>query len=215
MSAFLLLLGLAILIIVAAATFLARSRESRALRDLAARSRLNFTAEDLIDLHGRYYRLDCIRRGHNHFAWNLLYGTTEEGLVSLFCYRCDLGFGVNQISRTSWIAVAETPRELSAWSAEHLAGTPAPPTPTNSRTDTRPEICVGPFIVRADAEETIARLRQAGLDSFLAGQPAIEHAQACRQLIAVAIPYDRDPQTPARLLDTLHNLARLLESART
>ena len=126
MQSFLFILGIATLAAIAAVMSISRRRESRILRELAGRQRLNFTAEDLIDLHERYYRLHLVRQGHNHFAWNLLYGTTDEGLVSLFCYRYDLGFGVDQTHRSWWIAVLETPRCYPSWRAERIAE-PIPP----------------------------------------------------------------------------------------
>ena len=215
MSAVLLFLGLAILILLAGYTFAARGRQSRSLREFAARNRLNFTSEDLIDLHGRYYRLECVRRGHNHYAWNLLYGSCEEGLVSLFCHRCDLGFGVNQVSDLSWIAVVETSAERPGWSAERPRGGPAAPAQRGGVTGNFHEARVGPFLVRADAPETLVRLQRAGLDSFFADHPAIDRAEVRRQLAAVAAPYDRDPHTPARLLDAVRSLVRLADAPRT
>ena len=126
MQSFLLILGITTLAAVAVIMSIARRRESRTLRELAGRQRLNFTAEDLIDLHERYYHLHLIRQGHNRFAWNLLYGTTDEGLVSLFCYRYDLGFGVDLTHRSWWVAVLETSDCHPSWRAERTAEQPMP-----------------------------------------------------------------------------------------
>jgi len=198
----LLILGLAVLIVVAAATFTARRRERRELRALAARRRLNFTPDDLIDLHERYYRLSIIRRGHSRFAWNLLYGSTEEGLVSIFNYRCDLGFGVNQTDRSWWLAIVETGAAHAAWQAERQSFVD----PFRSEKHERTE---GPLVIRADEESTLDRLPMSELRRLFEDFPLLEHAEVRRQLVCAAAPRRGDTETPERLLEAVRALARL------
>ncbi len=198
----LLILGLAVLMTVTALTFTARRRERRELRALAARCRLNFTPDDLIDLHERYYRLSIIRRGHSRFAWNLLYGSTEEGLVSIFCYRCNLGFGVNQTDRSWWLAVVETSAPHAAWQAERQSSVD----PFRSEKHERSE---GPLVVRADEESTLERLPMSELRRLFEAFPLVEHAEVRRQLVCVAGPRGGDIESPQRLLEAARALARL------
>ena len=227
MQPFLFVLGIMTLAAVAVFLSIARRRETRALRELAGRQRLNYTAEDLIDLHERYYRLHLIRQGHNRFAWNLLYGTTNEGLVSLFCYRYDLGFGVDQTHRSWWVAVLETPCCHSNWLADrcseqqpHGGPGPAGQTPLLTKEGTgevqpqaRYEGRIGSFILRPDRHDTIDRLRQAGLEGFLGEATGVAHIEVCGHLVSLAAPHERNPQLPATLLEAVRHLARLLNDA--
>lgn len=205
MQTALLILALTVLAAVTAITFSARRRESRTLRALVNRRHLNFSPEDLIDLHERYYRLSIIRRGHNRFAWNLLYGSADEGLVSLFCYRFDVGFGVNQTHRAWWLGVMETPRPRAAWQAERHPFVDPLQTEKHERR-------LGSFLVRANEQSTLDRLASANLQGLLEKFPLVEHAEVRGQLVCVAAPYDRNTGTPEQLLDAIEGLSRLVEA---
>jgi hypothetical protein len=200
----LLILGLTVLVAVTVITFTARRRESRALRGLVNRRHLNFSPEDLIDLHERYYRLSIIRRGHSRFAWNLLYGSADEGLVSIFCYRCDIGFGVNQTHRTCWLAVMETTRQHAAWQAERRPFTDPLRTEQHER-------MLGAFMIRADEQSTLDRLPSVNLQNLLDEFPLLEHTEVRGQLVCVAAPCGNDTRTPEQLLEAVGKLSRLVE----
>ncbi|HSW46058.1 MAG TPA: hypothetical protein VLM89_10860 [Phycisphaerae bacterium] len=208
MQSFLLILGLAVLVVVSAVTLITRRREAQTLRAFAARRRLNFSSEDLIDLHARYYPLAVIRRGRNRFAWNLLYGTTDEGLVSLFCYRYDLGFGVNQVQRAWWLAVIETSRNHPGWQARRdSAG-------AGDADESRHRGRLGDFTLTSDQDDVLERLREIGIETFLREKPDLQYVEAHGQLVVVAAAYDRDPRMPAHLLDAVSSLVRLLDGHR-
>jgi len=201
MQSFWFIIGLVALTIAALRAVLARRRQNRLLRGLARSRRLNFTPEDLIGVHERFCNLRLIRRGHRRHAWNLLYGTTDAGLISLFCYRYDLGFGIQQSHRQCWIAVLETPRNHARWYALLAASEP--------QADSRPTAQLAGFTIHADGGDTINRLCDAGLEAVLRNAAPADRLETNHQLVAAAAPYSRDIETPARLLDTTIQLARL------
>ena len=192
--------GLVMLTVVTLRALFARRRQNRRLRELARSRRLNFTPEDLIGVPERFYALRLIRRGHRRHAWNLLYGTPDAGLISLFCYRYDLGFGIHQSCRQCWIAVVETPHDHDCWHA-----LPACDSQANNHHTSE----IAGFTIHADARDTIDELRDAGLEAVLKNATPTDQFETHHQLVAAAAPYNRDIETPARLLDTTIQLARL------
>jgi len=183
-----------------------RRRQLRTLRDLARRHRLNFSPEDLIGLHERYQNLDLIRRGHNRHAWNVVYGSAEPGLIALFGYSYDLGFGANRTAHQYWIVVIETPRAHHHWQA--FSGESA------CRPVGEPRR-IGPFDVWADHPATLSELLDAGLESTFHKAPANYRWEARGTLLAVATPMQPDPQTPEQLLTTACELALRLPTPNT
>ena len=174
-----------------------RRRQLGMLRDLARRHRLNFSPEDLIGLHERYQNLDLIRRGHNRHVWNVVYGSGDPGLIALFGYSCDLGFGANRTAHQYWIVVIETPRVHHHWRA--LTAESAGLSGEHRR--------IGPFDVWADHPAAISELLDAGLESTFQKAPASYCWEARGTLLAVATPMQPDPQTPEQLLTTACELA--------
>ena len=200
MRSFWFVAGFVTLAVAALRAFYARRRQNRRLRDLARSRRLNFTPEDLIGVHERFYNLSMIRRGHRRHSWNLLYGTTDAGLISLFCYRYDLGFGTHQSCRQCWIAVVETPCDHARWSTLCAC---------DSHADNHHTAEIAGFTIHADALDTIDKLRDAGLEAVLQKAAPTDQLEMHHQLVAGAAPYSRDIAIPARLLDTTIQLARL------
>jgi len=184
-----------------------RRRQAHELTRLARRRGLAFAPLDLIGLHERYYDLACIRQGHNRRAFDVLYGSTDAGLVAVFRYRFDLGFGVEQVSKQWWVAVLESPRPLAAWQAW----------PADEPRLERPEHSarIGPLAVAADRPSTLDALRQPPLASFLTSVPEDWHFEARTTLAAVVAPFDHDFTVPDRLLASLAEWARLLPGDET
>lgn len=202
MPLFWLIAGFVMLMLAALRAWIIRHRQSRRLRELAHSRRFNFTPEDLIGVHERFHNLRLIRQGHRRRAWNLLYGTTDVGLVTLFCYRYDLGFGIRQIHRQCWLAVIETPHDHACWHA------------SSSAVGSAPDGChtteLADFTIHTDACDTIDQLRHTDLETMLQNTISVDRLEIHHGLVAAATPYSRDIETPMHLLDTVIQLTRLL-----
>jgi len=199
---------------------LARYRQVRALGDLARTEHLTFSSEDVVGLHARYHNLDLIRQGPSRHACNLLYGPTEAGPVTLFSYSYDLGFGVHQTNRQWWFAVLETGVPHDHWRAF--------PEEKEAPEKKSMDLYVGAhwstpggrfgrldrFRIDADHEDTHKRLTDAGIECLFRAVPGDYHWEVRGPLLAVAAPFDSDPQTPIRLLAAARELARILEAAK-
>ncbi len=196
-----LLIFLVVVVLLAARLHRQRRRESRALVVLARGRNLKFSATDLIGLHDRYYNLELIRRGHGRHAWNVLYGSTDAGLIAVFRYSYDLGFGVNQTTRHGWVAVLENATPFENWRAEPALSTPADPDATH----------VGPLHVWAEHADTLARLSAPRVAAILLSIPEHWSLEARATLLAIAAPL-ADAAGPERLLDTLMELADALRA---
>lgn len=108
-------LALVVIVLVVGRGYWRRRKQARALIRLARSKGLTFSPVDLIGLHERYYNLEMIRQGHNRQAWNVVYGSTDAGLLAMFRYSFDAGFGVHRSSRHYWIAVIESPQSAGNW----------------------------------------------------------------------------------------------------
>jgi len=191
-----------------ARVIISRRRQAVGLHGLARRHRLNFSPLDLIGLHDRYYNLDLIRQGHSRHAWNVLYGSTDAGLVAVFRYSCDVGFGVHQESRHWWMVVVETPYLHDPW----RAGPADAAEPDGGGGGGENEIALGPFKVRADHAATLARLSDPAVTEWMRQLPPASRWEARGPLLAAAVPVDHDAETPDRLLTTACELARRLRA---
>lgn len=201
MYPFWLFIGLLIIAALFVRVVIVRRRPVRLLRDLAAARRLSLSAEDLIGIQERYHNLDMIRRGHSRHACNLLYGSTGTGLVTIFYYSYDLGFGVNRTNRQWWFAVVETACLHDHWRAM----------PAASFNGGRELALVDRFRVRTEHHHTLGRLIDAGIEELFRTAPPEYYWEARGPLVAVATPFDSDPQTPRGLLDITCDLARRLQ----
>ena len=202
MRQFWLILGLLILAGVAGRAVVSRRRQLRALRRLARERRLNFSPEDLIDVRDRYHNLELIRQGHSRHACNVLHGPTDAGLLTVFSYSYDLGFGPRRASAYWWLAVVET-----AGVHEHWRAGPANSAPPQDETQ------IDRFNIRADHEETLQKLIDAGIERVFQASPADCHWEVRGPLVAVAAPFGSVPEVPRQLLTTACDLARILAPA--
>lgn len=207
MHPFWLVLVLLIVAVVTGRAVVSRRRLIKELSALARRRRLNFSPFDLIGIHDRYYNLDLIRQGHSRYAWNVLYGSTDAGLVAVFRYSYDVGFGVYQGSRHWWMAVVETPYLHDPWRAE-LGGTGEREGDSHSDAN---EAALGSFRLRTAHAATLERLRDTAVTGSLDAAPVNTRWEARGPLLVAAVPVDRDPQTPDRLLTAVCELARRLK----
>ena len=204
MQPLLLITGLVILAVVAGRGAWLRRRESRHLRELADRRRLNFAPDDLIGVYERYVHLDLIHRGHNRHVWNVLYGTTDAGLVTLFCYAYELGFGTNRTQEQWWMGVLETGDLHDTWQAL--------PEEAIKRNYTK----VGEVCVRTDRRTTRRSLEASEeIRSILDPADRPCHWEVRGPLLAVAARLDSDPATAEQLLARLVRLARGLAAVET
>ncbi len=186
-----------------AAAFRGR-RETATLRHLARGMRLNFAGTDLIGVHGRYNSLGLIRRGHQRHARNVLYGSTDAGLVAVFRYSYDLGFGAGRTTRQAWVAVLETARAHRPW---RLAA------PDCWRRDARPDAPDAGPVPAAEHAATLRRLQAPAIRELLARSPRGAEWEACGRVLALTAPADGRPETPERLLKMLLEAGRRLEEA--
>ena len=196
------ILGLVALCIVVVRVLLLRRRQTRMLRRIADRHQLNFSPEDLIGLHERYQNLELIRRGHSRHVWNVVYGSTDAGLVALFRYSYDLGFGANCTTHQCWMVVVELSGVHPSWRA----------CPAGSGAAGNGHWRVDRFDVRADRVTTVPELVDAGVENTFRKAPAGYHWEVCGSLVAVAAPLHHDPETPDRLLAVASELAQRLAS---
>ncbi len=182
--------------------YVRRHRQVRGLTDLARRCNLRFSAIDLIGLHERYYNLQLMRRGHSRHAWNVLYGTTEAGLIAIFRYSYDSGFGVHQSAQQWWIGVLEGTDPFANWQA-------APCQATADSGTAR----VGPFSCQADQADTLAKLAEPGPAAALLSLPDTWHLEASGVLLAMAAPGEDDASVAGQLYHSLQALAQELRQA--
>jgi hypothetical protein len=193
--------------------YLVRRRQRRELLALARKRNLKFSPVDLIGLHDRYYNLDLIRQGHGRHAWNVLYGSVETGLIAVFRYSYDLGFGVQRTSSQWWMAVLESPTPFANWRAEPAHDAPADTTgSTDAAEATGPaqptsEIRVGPLLLHADRAATLTDLARPPVAAALLAMPEGCHVEAHGPLLALACPADDNLEHPERLIDALTTLA--------
>ncbi len=104
-----LVLGLVIAALLTWQVLRARRRRVLGLSRLALQARLNYSPEDVIGLHDRYYNLRLIRTGHSRGVSDTVYGSTRNGLVAVFRYCVEVGFGAQQARRSWWMAALESP----------------------------------------------------------------------------------------------------------
>ena len=177
-------------------------REAATLRRLARGMRLNFAGADLIGVHGRYNSLRLIRRGHQRQARNVLYGSTDVGLVAVFRYSYDLGFGAGRTTRQAWVAVLETARPHRPWrlGKPDIWSTAPPDDPGG-----------GP-VLTADHAETLRRLSDPAIRELLERSPPGAEWETCGRVLALSVPADGRPETPERLLEVLLEAGRRLEA---
>lgn len=202
MPPFLFTLGL---ILVGSATVyavLARRRQVGSVRSLTRDLRLNYSAEDLIGLHERYYALNLIRQGHHRQVSHILYGVIEEGLVSLFCYRYDIGFGVSQAGRQWWMAVVETQQPRAAWMAYPNGGKADLGAPYPHVRN------VAGFTVCAETTDDPGSTGPADIEAVLRDAPPDGRIEVRQRLVAVALPFKPDGETPRQVLTVVRRLAR-------
>ena len=194
------MIGLVLVGSVTTYAMLARRRQIGTVRGLTRDWRLNYSAEDLIGLHERYYALNLIRQGHHRQVSHILYGVIDEGLVSLFCYRYDVGFGVSQAGRQWWMAVVETPQTRPAWMA-------CPTDEQAAFTVPYPHVrTIGGFAVGTeigDAESPCP----ADVEGALRDAPAGARIEVRQRLVAVALPFKPDAETPRLTLMAVRRLA--------
>lgn len=181
-----------------------RRIELRELARIARRRGLTFSALDLIGLHDRYCNLELIRRGHNRHAWNVMYGSVDTGLVALFRYSWQAGFGTRQVVHQEWIAVLECPAPLAGWRTAP-AEAQGEPLPTGSR--------IGGFIIHADRTATARALCEPPLAEVFLSVTKKWHFESRGILLAAAAPFDGDWGVPERLLDCISSIASRLPSA--
>jgi len=193
-------LGILILAAVAVGTIVSRRRQTRKLRQLAQKRRLNYSAEDLIGIHERYQNLELIRRGHIRHASHVLFGSTDVGMVTLFCYTFDLGFGINRSAQQWSMAIIETTGHYDHWRAR-----PVKSGQTNEDAKT-----IDRFSISADHQDTAAQLTDADIEQLLQESPAEYHWEVCGPLVAVAVADDSNPETLDELLNTAIKLAKTL-----
>lgn len=184
-------------------TYLHRRRELSSLSALARRRNLKFSTVDLIGLHDRYCNLELVRQGHNRHVWNVLYGSADAGLVTVFRYSYDLGFGVCRRSESWWMTVLEGPQVLKPWRAD----------PAGAAEISPPSERMGPFAIHADHAATVADLRQPGIRTAIESMPADCHIEAAGLLLAAAIPFEAGPAAPDTLLTCILTLADHLQTA--
>lgn len=180
----------------------ARRRQRRELVALARRRNLKYSPVDLIGLHDRYHNLELIRRGHGRHAWNVLYGSADTGLIAVFRYSYDLGFGVQQVPNQCWVAVLESPQAFETWQAEPVSATPSGASEGMTR--------IGPFHVRAARTSTLKLLTAPLVTASLISMPDTAHTEVRGPLIAIACAAQNDPSIPDRLIDALLALAGAL-----
>jgi len=203
MDTFWLSLGCLVIAAAACRVIVTHARRRRALRGLAREERLNFSPEDLIGIHERYYNLEMIRQGHSRHTWNVLYSPTADGLATVFCYHYEVGFDVRCTAQRWWFAVMETPDAYHPhWQAE----------PADS-SGAGASGAIDGFRLWSDHAATRERLIEAGIERVFAAAPAECRWEARGPLVAVAVPFDPDPRTPRRLLTTARELTRLLAAA--
>lgn len=193
-----LLLVLAVAVPLAARAYRRRRGQKRELEKLARARGLTFSPLDLIGLHERYYSLELIRRGHNRCASDLLCGSIDAGLVAVFRYSYDVGFGVEQSTRRCWIAVLESAKPLAPWRATPASDRGTEPGGESTR--------VGPFRVRTARGGDFDRLGSLGLWTALAEMPDFWHFESQGTLLAIAAPQEEDLHLPAQLLNAVGRL---------
>ncbi len=207
MQTFWSILGLVLLVALAGRVVLARHRERKALKPLAAEHHLHYAHEDLIGIQERYQNLRLIRQGHNRHVSHLLYGSSAAGPTTLFCYTYELGFGTNNESRQWWMAVVETPRVHRGWRAE----------PVDMRANSVPDNegdliqVIDGYRLWLSSRDMASRLMEAGLRQLFEKAPTACCWEVRGTLAAVAIAFSFDPRDSRRLFETTCGLARFLD----
>lgn len=198
----LLILGLAILLAATARAAFIRQRMRRSLRELASRRRLNFTPTDLIGAYERYQHLDLINRGHSRCTWNVIYGTMPQGLVTLFAFACERGLGTHRANQERWIVVLEALKTHSPWRACRTAE-PQDGTDSSDR-----------WTITAEHEHVRHLLDELKFCRDDDGRLHEMEWEVRGRLVALACPFTRDPDVPARMIDEVIRVAedlRVLE----
>ena len=203
-----LVLGLLLMTGLAVRVAVGRYRRLRMLCRLAAEHRFRFSGDDLIDIHDRYQNLEMIRQGHNRHVSNVLYGPTDAGLATVFCYDYELGFGSRRATRSWWIAVVETDRARDHWWAVSADDSIWTPGDTDSACSAR----VGGFEIHANHEATLNELRRLGLDRMFQTAPSDCRWEIRGPLVAVAVPFRPDGEAPAQVLSAARTLSAALRA---
>jgi hypothetical protein len=201
MVEYLLLLGFVILLTATARALFVRQRIRRSLRELALRRRLNFTPTDLIGAYERYQHLELINRGHSRYTWDVLYGTTPHGLVTLFAFACERGLGATRTNQERWIAVLETAGVHSPWRACRSGGG------LDAANLTRDG-----WQFRAEHEHVKLFLEHVDLSPHDDALIPESEWEIQGRLVALVCPYTRDPAVPERLLDEVIRVAAKLNN---
>lgn len=189
-----LIAGMLVLLLAAGGIGLSRRRQAAVLRELARSWRLNYAAEDLLDLQNRYHALELVQRGHSRHACHLIYGSTEAGLVTLFFHAFDIGFGGLRSRQHWWTAVLETPFLNERWTVQLDKPGPA----------------AGPCLIRAD-ETTRERLHACGIASLIDAASPETRWEARGPLLAVSAPATGERFTPGELLRLLTEASKCLK----
>lgn len=192
---YLLWLGLAILVMATARAAFLRRRTRRALRALASRRRLNYAPSDLIGAYERYQHLRLIDRGHSRHTWNVLYGTTPQGLLTLFAFACERGLGTNRLNQERWVAVLEAPQPHAPWRAYR----------PNAVEDHARAPCE--WQIQAEHEETQRLLEKLDLHIDDDGLSHEREWEVQGRLLVLTCPYTHDPQVPERMIDEILRVA--------
>jgi len=202
MQTFWLIPGILIVAIAATWAWFHRRRETRTLKELARKHRLNYATEDLIGIHERYQNLELIRQGHSRHVSHTIFGSTERGMITLFYYTYDLGFDTDRITRKWWMAVLETDNQHDHWRVQ-------PAKMMKSAENTQK---IDRFILHADHQKTIDLLTRAGMEEVLKSAHENFHFEADGPLLAVAVADCNEIEIIDQLLATVINLSQRLSS---
>ena len=202
MLTFAIITGLIIAVVAIVCALTSRHRQHVALRRMASLYGLSFSREDIIGIHDRFYSLNLIRQGHNRDAWNLLYGTTNTGLIAIFCYRYEIGLGVQRDQRRWWVGVLQSSQHRENWQAR-------PKTTNTEPAENDHNIEIMRFRLTTDDDAAIEKLRQNGIEAVLKQANPADHIEVRDDLIAVATPATGQTESPQRLLSLLEAIAQM------
>lgn len=198
--------------------YLKRRREYRGLSTIARRLNLKFSPVDLIGLHERYNNLRLIRQGHSRHAFDVLYGSVEQGLIAIFRYNYDTGFGGHQLGQSRWVAVLESSREFGIWQAEPVlqplsqAESLTAGESTANRDMPGGWVIEGSYRIQAAHAATLRNLQAAQMREAIQSLPANGGVEACGPLLAVVVPLaadrsETDPVVHDRMLEAIKKIA--------
>jgi hypothetical protein len=178
--------------------FYRRHRQRKQMHELARRHQLNYAPEDLVGVLERFSGLQLLNTGHSRHISHLVYGSIDGGLITLFRFSCEVGFGVNRSERQWWMVILETAQNFKPWRTM----------PIEFQQLHKQQAPLGRFQLETEHEDTLAHLRQAGVCKWLEQMPSYFQYEVRGPLLATAAPGREKIRIPERLLESVYQLSQ-------